>query len=226
VALDESHSRLTRLDVLLIATVALAAFAVGSFAGPLVTREALGPVDPLAHYELREDVPSRREAVAALERRQLKLRDRVAVENVARAADPSKSGTHAVTIQRLEREADGLVEEVGEARLALAVAAERAQWNETLAADAREREDMAARALVSLAALIAISLVVVVLRALTRLPIMLAWVVAGSLVALLALLAADGVGLAAALALGAVVVILVVAQGGPREQLRTGRATT
>ena len=210
----ESHSRLTRLDVLLIATVALAAFAVGSFFGPLLTREVMGPVDPLARYELQADVPSHREAVATIDRRQVKLRDRIAVEEVERTAEPSKSGVHADTIRRLEREADALVVEAGSARLALAVAEERARWEQSLAADARRREDMAARALMSVAALIAISLVVVALRTATRLPIMLAWVVVGSALALAALLAADGVGLAAALALGAVVVILVVAQGG------------
>jgi hypothetical protein len=226
VAFDPSHSRLTRLDVLLIATVALAAFAVGGFVGPLVTRDVMGPPDPLARYELWADVPSHREEVATLERRQVELRDRIATEEVERTADPSRSDVHAVTIGRLERESGALVEEVGAARLALAVAEERARWNQSLATDARKREDMAARALTSLAALIATSLVVAALRAVTRLPIMLAWVVVGSALALIALLAADGVGLAAALALGAIVVILVVAQRGPREQLRTGRATT
>ena len=225
-ALGESHSRLTRLDVLLIATVALAAFAVGSFVGPLLTREAMGPVEPLARYELSEEVPSHRDATATLERRQVELRKRIAVEEVARTAEPSESRVHAATIGRLEREADVLVEEVGSAQLALAMVEERARWEQSLADDAREREDVAARALTSLAALVAISLVVVALRAVTRLPIMLAWVVVGSTLALVALLVADGVGLAAALALGAVVVILVVSQGAQREQLRTGRATT
>jgi hypothetical protein len=212
--------------VLLIATVALAAFAVGSFLGPLLTREVMGPVDPLARYELRADIPIHREAVAAIDSRQVKLRDRIAVEEVERTAEPSESGVHAATIRRLEREADALVDEAGSARLALALAEERARWEHSLAADARTREDMAARALMSVAALITISLVVVALRTATKLPIMLAWVVVGSALALAALLAADGIGLAAALALGAVVVILVVAQRAPREQLRTGRAAS
>jgi hypothetical protein len=220
-----SHSRLTRLDVLLIATVALVAFAVGSYLGPLLTREVMGPVDPLARYELRADVPDHRDEVATIDRRQVELRKQIAVAEAERRADPSNSGVQTATIRRLEREADALVDEAGSARLTLAEAEERTRWEHALAADARTREVMAARALVAVAALIAISLIVVMMRAATKLPIMLAWVVVGSAVALAALLAVDGIGLAAALALCAVVVILVVAQGAPREQLRTGRTT-
>jgi hypothetical protein len=163
VAPEVSHSRLTRLDVLLIATVALVAFAVGGVAGPRLTRQALGPVEPLAHFELQEDVPSRREAVAALERRQVKLRDRIAVEEVGGAADPSKSGVHATTIRRLERAAVALVDDQGEARLALAEAEERARWEQSEATGAREREDMLARAVASLAALLVTSAIVMLL---------------------------------------------------------------
>ena len=225
VAPDVSHSRLTRLDVLLIATVALVAFAVGGFAGPRLARAVLGPVEPLALFELHEDVPSRREAVAALDRRQVKLRDRIAVEAVEAVADPSKSGVHATTIRRLERESAALVDEQGEARLALAEAEERSRWEQSEAAAARKREEMAAGALASLAALLVTSAAVVLLAHFARLPIMRAWVVVGGALALVALLAADRIGLVAALALAAVVVIIVVAQGAPHGQLRARRAT-
>jgi hypothetical protein len=223
---EVSHSRLTRLDVLLIATVALVAFAIGGVAGPRLTREVLGPVEPLALFELQEDVPSRREAVAALDRRQVKLRDRIAVEQVAGAADPSKTGVHGTTIRRLEREAVALVDEQGEARLALAEAEERARWEQSEATGARKREDMLARAIASLAALLVTSAVAVLLAHFARLPIMGVWVVGGGALALVALLAADGIGLVAALALVAIVVIIVVAQGAPHGQLRARRATT
>jgi hypothetical protein len=223
---DGSHSRLTRLDVLLIATVALVAFAVGDFAGPRLTRSVAGPAEPAARFELREDLPRLRDAVATIERRQAKLRDRIAVEEVERTAEPGKAGGRTVTIGRLNRRASSLVGEQADARLALGEAEERARWEQASAASSRESVEMLGRGIASLVALALLSALVVLLRLLTELPIMLVWVVSGSALALAALLAADGLGLIAALALGAVVIILVVAQGAPHEQLRARRAAT
>lgn len=218
-------SPLTRLDVFLIVTAALVAFAVGGFWGPWLTRLVVGPGEPIAKFEASAGLPVHRDDVARIDRQLLKLRDRIAIEDVGRVAEPLTSARRTVTIQALQRRAALLVDTQAQARLRLGRAELRTQRMWASAARVRRLAEGLGVAAASFAVLLMVGLLVVGLRALTRVPIAVGWVVAGSALVLLAILVADAVGFVAALALAAVVVLLVVAQGTPREQLRSGRTT-
>ena len=90
---------MTRLDLLLAATIAVVAFALGTSLGPDVATAWKRSIAPSATYELRERVPTYREALATFDSRQAKVRNRIAEEHLAILAAtqaPWRRGVNAV----------------------------------------------------------------------------------------------------------------------------------
>src|SRR6476646_4909909 len=103
-------SHLTWLDLLLAATLSLAAFGAGGLVQPALSIPFSVQVEPRVLYDARHGVLTRRDELAIIEARQTKLRERIASEYVALAADSGSKPADGRTrlIRSLESEAETL----------------------------------------------------------------------------------------------------------------------
>lgn len=207
---------MTRLDLILVVTIALVAFALGASLGPSVAASWKRPIAPVATYELRQRVPQHREVLATLERRRTMLRDRIAREHVAQLV-PGQDGQVAKMTDARRRmlgilyaaNAD-ITSEQGAARVALAKAERRSKRDEARDRTQRRWEDRLGRAVVALGALGVQIAVLAIVSGAAGTPVTLGPVVIGSLIVLAALLLGEAFGWVAAIALAVMTATLLV----------------
>ena len=207
---------MTRLDLLLVAMIGVAAFALGASLGPDVAEAWKTPFAPVATYELAERVPYFREALATLERRQAVLRDRIAKEHaaatVARLAGESAAQIAARrrTLSTLYLANAAVTTRQGDARVELAQAERRARNEEAGDRDRRRWHDRLGRALVGFGVAGALIVLLPLLSRVAGMPVAVEAVGVGSLIVLAALLLGDALSWVAAAALGVLTAMFLV----------------
>ena len=210
---------MTRLDLLLAATIAVVAFALGTSLGPDVATAWKRSIAPSATYELRERVPTYREALATFDSRQAKVRNRIAEEHLAILAATQAGAPAAArrerrrTLRALYDANAALTSQQAEARVALAHAERRAGRQEERDRTRRRWDDKLGTTLVALVAagLLVGALGILVVRVGT--PAELTPVAAGAVALLAVLVVGDAFGWVAAAALVVLAGTIVIGRG-------------
>lgn len=207
-------SRLTWLDLLLIGAIAVAAFGVSGLVGGRLATTWFGAAKPRALFDMHARVFEHRDAAATVERRQVRLRDRMAQAAMAELAPTAapRSGPTAAPVDPkvLAREAKAMVKHQEQARVALGNAELLAARRYAEAQRDRRLHEGVSRAAIAFPALLAIAAIVWLVGAIKHLPIAIAPVTAGAAILLTGLLLAGAAGLLAALALAVAILFLVL----------------
>jgi hypothetical protein len=214
-----------------VGAVAITAFSIGGVFNARIARAWFGSPAPLAHFEAREGVFELRDLVASVERQQVRARDRIAVEELAKVARPTltpapipaptsvaaeaPAAPTPADLTALRRYARGLVAEQRAARVRLGAAQIAAERQYSAARRARRADNGIARAASSFVALLVIVGLLWAALHFKQLAIAFIPVVAGAALLLLGLLVADSVSLVAALGLAVVVILIAMQRPNP-----------
>ena len=207
---------MTRLDLLLVAMIGVAAFALGTSLGPDLANAWKAPFAPAAAYELGERVPYFREALATLDRRQAALRDRIAKEHAAASVarvvgEPTEQiEARRRTLSALSLASATVTRRQGQARVDLARAERRAHNDEARDRDRRRWDDRLGGALVGFGVAGVLIVLLPLLSHVAGMPVAVEAVAVGSLIVLAALLLGDAFSWVAAAALSVLAAMFLV----------------